>query len=203
MADLRERPTSLEAVVKKRARRGALEHALLGTLALAGLLTVAATVPKLLSLVRDEHLELVLPQDPRQRLHETARRLKHKGLIVFEKKNGRIHMRITEKGKRELAKLRIGAYRIKKPRRWDGRWRIVIFDVRESRRADRARIRRLLLGLHFIRLQDSVWVSPFDCEEVVALIKQEYRLGPSLLYIVAAAIEFDRKLREDFDLPLS
>jgi len=191
-----------ETIVRTRARRGALERALLGTLVTGALMTVAMAAPKMLSLVKKEHLDLVLPPDPRQRLRETATRLKRKGLVAFEKRNGRIHMRLTKKGAAEVERTRVGMYTIRRPRRWDGRWRIVIFDIREKRRADRTRVRHLLQGLGFHRLQDSVWVHPYDCEEVIALIKTELRLGADLLYIIADAIDFDRRLREHFDLPM-
>lgn len=190
-----------EAIVRKRARRGALERALLGTLVTGSLLTVAMAAPKLLSLVKQKHLDLVLPPDPRQRLRETASRLKRKGLVAFEKRNGRIHMRLTEKGMCEMGRVEASMYSIPRPRRWDHRWRIVIFDIREKRRPDRTRVRHLLQSLGFHRLQDSVWVHPYDCEEVVALIKTEFRLGADLLYIIADAIDFDRRLREHFELP--
>lgn len=193
---------ALETGVRARAKRGSIERALLGTLAVAGLLTVAAAAPKVLSLIKEEHLELVLPKDPRQRLHETASRLKRKGLVSFEMRGGRKQMRLTEKGERELARLALGSYQIPKPRRWDRRWRIVIFDISEKRRKDRLRVRLLLQNLGFVRLQDSVWVYPYNCEEVIALLKNGYGLGTALLYIIADAVEFDSGLRQLFSLPL-
>ena len=45
-------------------------------------------------------------------------------------------------------------------RRWDGRWRIVLFDMAEDRNRDRVRLRRSLRNLRFGYLQNSVWISP-------------------------------------------
>ncbi|MEK7479899.1 MAG: CRISPR-associated endonuclease Cas2 [Patescibacteria group bacterium] len=198
---VRAKEDSLEKRARKRSRRGAIERAVLGVLTAGGLLTIALAAPKVLSLIKQEHLDALLPPDPRQRLQETASRMKRKGWITFETRGSRKHMRITDKGLREMARIRLGTYVIPKQRRWDQRWRIVIFDIRENRRADRIKLRTLLVQLGFFRLQDSVWVHPYDCEEVITLIKTEFRLGSSTLYIIADAIEFDRPLREHFGLP--
>lgn len=192
---------SLEKKVKKRSRRGAVERLLLGILVTGGLMTVAMAAPKVLNLLKREHLDVVLPPDPRQRLYETVGRMARKGWVRFETKNGRKQMRITEKGRDVVSRVDIGTYSIPKPLRWDEKWRIVIFDIPEKRRGDRLRIRNLLTQLGFFCLQKSVWVHPYDCEEVVSLIKAQYRLGSSVLYLIADAIEFERPIREHFGLP--
>jgi len=45
-------------------------------------------------------------------------------------------------------------------RPWDGRWRLVLFDVPESKNAERVKLRRVLKDLKFGYLQNSVWLSP-------------------------------------------
>ena len=45
-------------------------------------------------------------------------------------------------------------------RRWDGKWRLVLFDVPESRSVERNKIRRYLQQRGFGYLQNSVWISP-------------------------------------------
>ena len=45
-------------------------------------------------------------------------------------------------------------------RAWDGKWRMVLFDIPEKDKKLRDRLRRHLLGRHFGYLQNSVWVSP-------------------------------------------
>lgn len=197
---MRNAKSSLEKKAKKRSRRGSLERLLLGALVVGGTMTVAAVVPKVLSLLKREHLDAVLPQDPRQRLRETATRLVRKGWITFEGKNRHKQMQITERGTREVSRVNLGVYSIRKPLRWDERWRIVIFDIPEKRRGDRVRIRNLLVQLGFYRLQDSVWVHPYDCEEIIVLIKAEYRLGNAVLYLVADVIEFEKPIRRHFNL---
>jgi len=45
-------------------------------------------------------------------------------------------------------------------RRWDGKWRMVIFDVPQTQASARARLRRSLASRGFGYLQDSVWITP-------------------------------------------
>lgn len=45
-------------------------------------------------------------------------------------------------------------------RKWDGRWRLVFFDVPEQENRQRVKLRRSLKNLRFGYLQNSVWISP-------------------------------------------
>jgi phenylacetic acid degradation operon negative regulatory protein len=55
-------------------------------------------------------------------------------------------------------------------RRWDGRWRLVIFDVPESRRLTRDKLRKHLHMRTFGYLQNSVWITPDPVSEECALL---------------------------------
>lgn len=50
-------------------------------------------------------------------------------------------------------------------RAWDGRWRLVIFDIPRERNAGRAWLRRYLRSRSFGYLQNSVWITPDSVEE--------------------------------------
>jgi DNA-binding transcriptional regulator PaaX len=123
------------------------------------------------------------------------------GLVVFEKRNGKRYARITPAGKKILAleeqKATLGN---KKKHRWDERWRVIIFDIPERRRKVRDRLRITMRELGFARLQDSVWVYPYDCEDLLALLKANLKLGAAVLYMVVEHIENDKHLRAQFGL---
>jgi phenylacetic acid degradation operon negative regulatory protein len=90
-------------------------------------------------------------------------------------------------------------------REWDGRWRLVLFDVPTSRNSERARLRRYLQARGFGWLQNSVWVTPNALEEerqllrdgkvdVESLLLLEARpcAGESDAEIVSGAWDFNR-----------
>jgi DNA-binding transcriptional regulator PaaX len=188
----------LETEAARKRRRDAVQHALLWSVAAAGLLLVAVAAPNTLQLLGkftgNKHKF-------NYRLKSVASRLAHKGLVRFVKKNGRNYMELTDAGKRAIEmEQEVKALRARSRKRWDGRWRMVVFDIPEKHRGTRLRLRTMLRSLGFMQLQASVWVYPHDCEEVVALIKTELRAGSNVLYAIVEKIELDEKLRTHFNL---
>lgn len=181
-----------------RVKRGMVVKTILGLLAVGGLIAVAAVAPNAVQALtlftgrRRHHLGYV---------RNALDRLAERGLVRWQKgKGGKIYFAITERGKSELAKYQLGELKIKKPRRWDGKWRVLIFDVKEYRRGDRDRLRDELISLGFIRLQNSVWVHPYDCEELMTLLKTSFQFGRQVLYLVVEKLENDGWLRRAFNL---
>jgi len=190
---------TVEIEAKKKRLYTNVQHALLATVALAGVVLVAAVAPSLpLALNK-------LPAIKRAKLRYQYRtvlgRLVVQGHIVFEKRDGKQYARITELGRKALAfeqeKARLSDT---KKRRWNGRWRVIIFDIPERRRQTRDRLRNLMQETGFVRLQDSVWVFPYDCEDFISLVKAELKIGSAILYMVVEHIENDKHLRAHFGL---
>src|SRR3989344_2277658 len=127
-------------------------------------------------------------------LQRARRRLIEQGLIRSE--NGLL--RLTEKGVRAFT-LQSATINLKKGRRrWDERWRVLIFDVPEYRRKVRDKMRRMLVAMGFLPLQRSVWVYPYDCEDVIVLLKADLRIGKDMLYLIVDELENDKWLRKEF-----
>ena len=123
-----------------------------------------------------------------------------KDLIKLEIKNGKKYIRLTKKGEQELARLELNDFKIKKPKKWDKKWRIVIFDIKETRKGTRTILRSTLSRLGFVKLQNSVWVFPYDCKELIVMMKSSLFLGKDVLYMTVEKIENDKWLKEVFGL---
>ena len=115
--------------------------------------------------------------------------------------NRKDQVELTSRGRALLTRLTLGEARYKPPERWDGKWRVVIFDIPEARRLYRDHLRDFLQGIGFLMLQASVWVYPHDCEDLIMLLKTDYSLGKEVVYIIAEDIEGDWFLRRHFGLP--
>jgi len=191
----------LEGRTKRRAPRGSIERAILDVLAELGDMLTIALVKRSTSLLVRRAFQETTPK-LEQRVYETISRMRRKRLIEFREMRGKRYPRLTKLGQEHMQRLQIGAVQIVKPRVWDGKWRIVIFDIRENQSSIRTKVRRLLQQLGFLQLQKSVWVHPYDCEELITLIKADLQIGRNILYIIADVIEYDKPLREHFDLPL-
>jgi len=123
------------------------------------------------------------------------------GLIEMKvSANGKKYLSLTEAGRQRLSWYKLQDYKIVKPSRWDGKWRLYIFDIKEVRRSSRDYLRNCLRRIGFVRLQNSVWVYPYDCPELMLLIKTGMGIGKDALYLVVESIENDRWLRNEFSL---
>ncbi|MDO8564876.1 MAG: hypothetical protein Q7R88_02680 [bacterium] len=107
-------------------------------------------------------------------------------------------LELTAKGEKLLEYWERLEYRLSTPEKWDGKWRILIFDIPEKRKYLREKLRNTLRSIGFKWLQDSGWVYPYDCEDFIALLKADFKIGKDLLYVIGEAVENDRKLRDYF-----
>jgi len=116
------------------------------------------------------------------------------------KRNAQGFLELTKRGEAKLESYSLSEYKLLIPRIWDKRWRMLIFDIPEYRKTLRDKIRRTLMSIGFLRVQDSVWIFPYDCEELVALLKADFKIGKDLLYMIVEKIENDREFRDWFSL---
>lgn len=190
---------NIEIEAKKKRRKRYLRDVLLASIAISGVVLVASIAPNALAQLR--YLPAMKRAQLRYKAKTTLGRLAMQGLIEFEKRDGKSYARITPTGREALAfeeqKANLSS---KKKRRWDKRWRVIIFDIPERRRKVRDRLRITMSKLGFIRLQDSVWVYPYDCEDLIALLKANLKIGLAVLYMIVEHIENDKHLREQFNL---
>ncbi|MEK7587141.1 MAG: hypothetical protein AAB453_04720 [Patescibacteria group bacterium] len=182
--------------------RNKVTRVILTSLALGGLLAVATIIPNALKLLGPyvSKSNRVL-YNRRGYIKSTISKLSGRGLIEFKKnKDGKTYAKLTAKGQHELLKYRLEELIINKPLRWDKKWRVVMFDIKEFRHHERDQLRIELSGLGFVRLQNSVWVYPYECDEFITLLKTYYGFGKSLLYLVVEKLENDTWLKEVFEL---
>jgi len=180
-------------------RKATVQKAILTTLAVSGILTVGLLAPNAFGLLGS--FGLTKRNMFNSRLTRSLRGLLERKYVEFVGDKGSRKLRITDAGRLYLYSTDTSGYVRKIPKRWDKKWRVVIFDIKESLRITRDKVRRQLVSLGFMRLQNSVWVYPYDCEEIITLIKLDKHLGVAVLYMIVDQIEFDRPIREFFGLP--
>jgi len=188
----------MEERVRREVKRSQIKQAILISLKLGGMLAVAAVAPNALQMFRPYGRTT---KQKRYRARSKFNELVSQGYIQITADR---KARLTEKGEKILELLEMQDPSLKKrPKRWDRKWRVLIFDIPERRRTVRNRIRHVLIEMGFVRLQDSVWVYPYDCEAVITLLKTDLKLRNSLLYMIVDGIENDKHLKEHFKLQKS
>jgi len=133
-------------------------------------------------------------------INKVAERLRRQGYLRIVRQGKRACYELTEKGRRYLSRFELRELRIPIQKTWDKQYRLIIFDIAEKRKHVRDEIRAWLRKLGCIKLQQSVWVFPYPCRKIVALLKTEYKVEKDVLYVTAAGIEHDEWLRKAFGL---
>ena len=122
------------------------------------------------------------------------------GLLKIDTENGKQLLSLTKKGERKLLYYQIKEKEIPK---WDGKWRVVTFDVWESARSKRNILRNEIKDFGFIQLQRSVWIFPYECSEFIELLKTDLSFGKNIRYMVVENLDHDENLIKYFGLKLS
>jgi len=184
----------LEESNKKRVRRGEIQKLILNSVKIAGVLSIGLVAPQVIGAMGK--LGLLPNKRQEEIVRSSASKLVKKGLLIYQ--NGRFEL--TEVGEKKLRHWELEDYKFKRPHKWDKKWRVAIFDIPEKKRKARDQIRSVFISAGFYRLQDSVWVYPYDCEDIVGLLKTDIGVGKDLLYMIVDEIENDKHLREYFGL---
>lgn len=111
------------------------------------------------------------------------------GNIEKIENNGQILLRLTSKGTEKVKRdFPLSSLSIKK---WDKKWRIVIFDVQEKNKSVRDKLRRKLKELYFGALQKSVYITPHDILKDFAQFIEEEKLNEEVILIESKNIVTD------------
>ena len=193
----------LEKEIKVKDKRKNIQKIVLNTIFTAGILGVALVAPNVLSVIKKIEGFSNRKKNLKYSINASFTRLQERGLIEIVEINGKKVARITQRGESKLNFLEKHNFKLKIPSKWDGRWRVVIFDIKETRSKTRFLLRRTLSEIGFIRLQNSVWIYPYDCEDLISLLKTDFKIGKDVLYMIVEKLENDWSLRKTFNLPNS
>src|SRR3989338_3482457 len=179
-------------------RNTSIQNAVLRTIGTAGLISVAVLAPNALQVLRILDGGKKRRSNPKYYIGTAFEKLCARGYVTIERGSNGKHARLSQSGKVALERMIARSPDVRKRKRWDKRWRIVIYDIKEKNRATRTMLQRTLQSYGFCKLQNSVWVYPHDCEELVVMLKANYKVGQDVLYLVVEKIENDQKLKEYF-----
>jgi CRISPR-associated endonuclease Cas2 len=117
--------------------------------------------------------------------------------------DGSFKLVLTEEGKRQarIQDLFGSSIRFRNPKRWDKKWRVVMFDIPEKSRTFRDTLRAHLHALHFYKLQQSVFISPVLCEKQLAELVALYSAEPYVRIMTVGWIDNEKKLKKHFFKP--
>lgn len=125
--------------------------------------------------------------------------------LVMEKRraDGSVSLVLTPEGRRRAQFFRRGDIEIARPSRWDGQWRIVLFDIPEEKKSLRDIFRRHLQKIGFREFQKSVFIFPYECEREIDSLVRLYDAEQYFRFILATKVNHERDLKKIFSLKTS
>ena len=190
-------------MVKNKSNKKEITKKIIKGIFLAGGIAIAMTDPKfgykiLPKLIKHFSYKAKNKKE-RKKVYDTFYRLRQQNLIIFENRGGQLFISLTKEGKEKAGKYQIDDLEIKKPKKWDGKWRVLIFYIKNKKNIKREALRGKIkeLGLH--QLQKSVWVHPYNFSEEIGLLRSFFGLSKDeMKIIIALEIEDDKKIRKIF-----
>jgi len=115
-------------------------------------------------------------------------------------KDGTLTLVLSNQGKQYALTYNLDTMFLQRPSKWDGNWRIVMFDVPEPLKKVRDSLRYHLKNLGFFEFQKSVFVHPFPCEKEIEYLVEFYNIRRNVRFIVAHKIDNEIHLKKHFGL---
>jgi DNA-binding transcriptional regulator PaaX len=164
-----------------------------------------AIVPGILKVIE----EFGMPEEKskrysRKQLDNAFAHLKRQKLVeIIKEKDGKMHVKLTNKGKKRMVEFSIDTLKIKKPRKWDKKWRVLMFDIptkpkiyNQAREALRSKIKEL----GFFQMQKSAWVCPYECEDELLFVAELYHVEKYIEVLTVESLLHESILKRKFKL---
>ena len=179
--------------------RSEITKDILKWLAISGAVCIAATSPYFsINLIKGFKNR---KKYKKKKVCDTFYNLKRQGYIDIKSRNHQIYIFLTKEGRKKAGRFQIDSLKINKPKKWDRKWRIVIFDIAQLKNLQRNAFRGKLKELGFYPLQKSVLICPYSCQDEIALLRDFFGLSQKEIRLITAAnIEDDNFLRKIFKL---
>ena len=130
-----------------------------------------------------------------------VKRLQSRKLITFrEYADGKAEITLLQDGKQKVLSGNIAQITVKRPKKWDGVWHLVMFDIPKTKNRARDALRHKLRDIGFYQIQKSVFLYPFPCEKEIELLGAYFSVRDNIVMMRVSGFEGEEKLRRHFKL---
>lgn len=137
----------------------------------------------------------------RRSLHRAIKNLYSSKIIdIKEDKDGITTLILTEKGKQKALRYDLANITVPEMKKWDNKWRVVLFDIPETRKKIRDALRFHLKKMGFFEFQKSVFAHPFECKDEIDYLIEFYDIRRYVRLLVAETIDNELHLKKHFNL---
>ena len=124
---------------------------------------------------------------------------KYKFIERKENYDGSVVISLTEKGKLRALNIR---FRKLSGRHepWDGKWRMIAFDIPDDHRKGRDALRYRMQSGGFHELQESLFLYPYDCEKEIRDFINLFKLEKYVRFAVLESVDNEDYFKKVFKL---
>ena len=177
---------------------------LLMFIALGGVAFGGAVIPGMLKILKELNLSEKKTGYDKKKISDAVGNLKRQKLIkIIKDVNNKTTVKLTNKGQKRIKQFSIDTLTISKPKKWDGKWRILLFDIPTKPNVynlAREALRRKIKDLNFHQLQKSAWIYPYDCEDEILFVAEIYEVQKHVEIITAEKLLSEKELRKVFKI---
>ena len=114
--------------------------------------------------------------------------------------DGSITLTLSDRGRKRALTYKLDDVKIKPASKWDGKWRLIAFDVPENRKKTREALRFHFREMGLLHYQKSIFISPYPCDEEADFVIEFFNARPFVRKIIADTIDNELHFKQKFHL---
>ncbi|MEK7568933.1 MAG: hypothetical protein AAB497_02370 [Patescibacteria group bacterium] len=177
--------------------RGELAKEILKGLALGGFIVLCFAMPNLAQVV-----DIFKPRNSRDRyrVRQALCGLQKKKMVRVISRKGHDVVEITALGKKKVLGYDLEKIKLNPRQKWDGKWRIVMFDIPQTKKRVRDAISFKIKDIGMYPIQKSVFVFPHPCKDEIDFVGEVFGVRRNIIYIEATHIDGAEKVKRNFGI---
>jgi len=162
-----------------------------------GFLTTAIVAPNAVQLFK-----YFTPQNNRDKwkIKRTLLRIEKSGLVKKKTTKGEDYYSLTLLGNKRAKRYQLDSMKIVSQKKWDGLWRLVMFDIPEDKKMARRGVNLVLKKLGCVQYQKSIFITPFPCEKEIDFVGKCFDARKHIRVITARDVEGVEQIKKAFKL---
>lgn len=132
-------------------------------------------------------------------LRRNLRRLQDQKIVEIVNENDQEIIKLTQKGHTKYLTFKLEELSLK-GKSWDGKWRLVIYDINKLKRSAQDSFRRVLKQINFFPLQKSVYLTPYKCIDEIEYLREYFNIGQEVLLLEINKLENEKFYKDYFGL---
>lgn len=175
----------------KRLKLGINERKIIQAIGLGFLVAVALTSPRL-----PQVLVPLIKRRGQKEFRKLLKKLEAKRIVYLSGEK----IKLTKNGRKLLNEINLSEFKISKSDKWDGQWRLVSYDVPELYKGSRNLFRKVLENNGFHQIHKSLWVSPYNCKEEIAVICKNLNTTNDVIVMTTDHLPNQQEMIKHFNL---